>query len=86
MYVMLVLALFIAFVNSCESDKKSLYLLDLYICVDEFQDYCYDIPRLTVRSAIELANSRDDILPDYTLCTVNKLNGVTASILSDGKV
>ena len=76
-------AFFISF-DLCESIKK-LYLLDLYTCVDEYEDYCNQIPRLTVRAAIELANHREDILPGYTLCTLNRSNEVT-SILSDGKV
>ena len=78
------LACFISF-DLCESNKK-LYLLDLYTCVDEYEDYCNQIPRLTARAAIELANSRDDILPGYTLCTVNRSNELVTSILSDGKV
>ena len=83
-YLLFELAFFISF-GLCESDKK-LYLLDLYTCVDEYEDYCNQIPRLTVRAAIELANNRDDMLPGYTLCTaVNRSNEVT-SVLSDGKV
>ena len=84
-HLFFVLALFfIVFIDLCESNTK-LYLLDLFTCVDEYEDYSNQIPQLTVRAAIELANSRDDILPGYTLCTVNKSNEVT-SILSDGKV
>ena len=54
--------------------------------MDEHEDYCNQIPRLTVRAAIELANNRDDILPEYILCTVNRSNELVTSILSDGKV
>ena len=83
-YLLFELAFFISF-GLCESDKK-LYLLDLYTCVDEYEDYCNQIPRLTVRAAIELANNRDDMLPGYTLCTpVNRSTEVT-SIFSHGKV
>ena len=82
--LLVALAFLISF-DLCESNKQ-LYLLDLYTCVDEYEDYCNQIPRLTVRAAIELANNRDDMLPGYTLCTaVNRSNEVT-SILSDGKV
>ena len=82
--LLFVLAFFIGLLDLCESDTN-LYLLDLYTCVDEYEDYCNHIPRLTVRATVELANSHDDILPGYTLCTVNKSNEVT-SMLSDGKV
>ena len=72
-------------VDLCDSGDNKLYLLDLYTCVDEFEDYCNQIPRKTVRAAIELANSRDDILPGYTLSTLNKLDD-DESLLVDGKV
>ena len=81
-YLLFVLTFFISFFNLCESDKK-LYLLNLYTCVDEFEDYCNEIPQLTVRATIELANTRDDILPGYTLYTVSN---EVSSILPDGKV
>ena len=83
--LLLVLAFFISLVDLCESDKQ-LYLLDLYTCVDEYEDYCNQIPQLTVRATIELANSHDDILPGYTLCTVNDRLDEVISIISDGKV
>ena len=74
-------------VNLCDSSDNKLYLLDLYTCVDEFEDYCNQIPRLTVRAAIELANTRDDILPGYTLSTLNKNKlDDDESLLVDGKV
>ena len=75
---------FFLLVDLCNSDKK-LYLLDLYICLNEFEDYCNQIPQFTVRAAIELANSRDDILPGYTLSTSKKLDD-DISMLLDGKV
>ena len=84
-YLLFVLTFFISFFDLCESDKK-LYLLNLYTCVDEFEDYCNEIPQLTVRATIELANTRDDILPGYTLCTVSNELDEVSSILSDGKV
>ena len=38
--------------------------------MEEFEDYCSPlIPQLTVRAVTELANTRDDILPGYTLST-----------------
>ena len=77
------LALFI--VDLCESSDNQLYLLDLYTCVDEFEDYCNQIPRSTVRAAIELANTRNDILPGYTLSTLSRLDD-DESLLLDGKV
>ena len=72
-------------VNLCDSSDNKLYLLDLYTCVDEFEDYCNQIPRLTIRAAIELANSRDDILPGYTL-SKTELDDDNESLLVDGKV
>ena len=83
MQLLLILAFFV-FVDLCDSDKR-LCLLDLYTCVDEFEDYCNQIPRFTVAAAAELANSRDDVLPGYTLCTLNKLDD-SLSLISDGKV
>ena len=84
-YLLVLLAFFISLLDLCESDAK-LYLLDLFTCVDEYEDYCNQIPQLTVRATIELANSRDDILPGYTLCTVNDGLDEVISITSDGKV
>ena len=81
-YLLFGLAFFISSFDVCESNKK-LYLLNLYTCVDEFEDYCSEIPQLTVRATIELANTRDDILPGYTLYTVSN---EVSSILPDGKV
>ena len=72
-------------VNLCDSSDNKLYLLDLYTCVDEFEDYCNQIPRLTIRAAIKLANSRDDILPGYTL-SKTELDDDNESLLVDGKV
>ena len=79
----LLLALFV--VDLCDSSNKSIYLLDLYTCVEEFEDYCGHIPRLTVRAVTELANLRDDILPGYTLSTLNKLDH-NKSLSADGEV
>ena len=76
---------FFLFVDLCKSDNKKLYLLDLYTCLNEFEDYCNQIPQFTVRAAIELANSCDDILPGYTLSTSKKLDD-DISMLLDGKV
>ena len=71
-------------VDSQDNDKR-LYLLDLYTCVDEFEDYCSGIPRWTIRAAIEIANNRSDILPGYILSTLNKLDD-NKSVLYDGEV
>ena len=83
MQLLLILAFFV-FADLCDSDKK-LCLLDLYTCVGEFEDYCNQIPRFTVAAAIELANSRDNVLPGYTLYTLNRLDDAL-SLISDGKV
>ena len=72
-YLLVLLAFFISLLDLCESNTK-LYLLDLFTCVDEYEDYCNQIPQLTVRATIELANSRDDILPGYTLNNNNNNN------------
>ena len=79
----LLLALFL--IDLCDSSNKTIYLLDLYTCVEEFKDYCSDIPRLTVRAVTELANTRDDILPGYTISTLNKLDN-DRSLSADGEV
>ena len=79
------LAFFINLVDLCESDTK-LYLLDLFTCVDEYKDHCNQIPQMTVKVTIELANSRDDILPGYTPSTVNDGLDEVISITLDGKV
>ena len=67
-----VLTLFVAFSSLCDAtdgDDRPLYLLDLYDCIDDYEDYCHNIPEFTVHAAIELANNRTDILPGYTLHT-----------------
>ena len=64
---------------------KKLYLINLYTCVDEFEDYCDRIPQWTVRAAIGLANDCSDILPGYTLST-NKDHYRNRSLLLDGEV
>lgn len=79
----------------CGGDKR-LYLFDLYACVDEYEDYCHQIPQWTVRAATELANDRDDILPGYTLSTLNRSSDccpnrlrdccLNSSVLLDGEV
>ena len=73
------------FVRLCDSSNNNIYLLDLYTCVEEFEDYCGHIPRLTVRAVTELANTRDDILPGYTLSTLKKLDD-DKSLSIDGEV
>ena len=74
------------FVHLCDSSNKNIYLLDLFTCVEEFEDYCSPlIPQLTVRAVTELANTRDDILPGYTLSTLNKLDD-DKSLSADGEV
>ena len=70
---------------SCSSDEK-LYLIDLYACVDEFEDYCHQIPEWTVRAAIGLANDCNDMLPGYTLSILNKDFYPNKSLILDGEV
>ena len=65
---------------------KILYLVDLYACVDEFEDYCHQIPEWTVRTAIGLANDCSDILPGYTLMSTNEDFYRDKSLISDGEV
>ena len=70
-----------------DGSNKRLYLVDLYTCVDEFEDYCHHIPYWTVRAAVGLANDCDDILPGYTLSTPHEdfvLEG--NSLIKDGEV
>ena len=68
MDVRIVLTLFVA-VTLCDGDDRPLYLLDLYDCIDDYEDYCHNIPEFTIRAAIELANNHTDILNGYTLHT-----------------
>jgi len=75
MYTREVLTLLI-FVSLCgeslcdgDDSDRPLYLLDLYDCVSDYEDYCHNIPEFTIRAAIELANNRTDVLPGYTLHT-----------------
>ena len=67
-----VLALLVAVSRLCNGDDRPLYLLDLYDCIDDYEDYCHNITEFTVRAAIELANNCTDILPGYTLHTPSK--------------
>ena len=71
--------------GSYGSDKR-LYLVDLYACVDEFEDYCHHIPEWTVRAAIGLANDCNDMLPGYTLSTLSKDFYPNKSLVLDGEV
>ena len=66
----------------CDSNKK-LYLLNLYTCVEEFEEYCHQIPQFAVQAAAEVANNCADLLPEYTIYS-SALN-VTRSVTS-GKV
>jgi len=70
-------------VSLCGGDADHpLYLLDLYDCIDDYEDYCHDIPEFTIRAAIELANNRKDILPGYILHTSNATSSPVGSIKS----
>ena len=64
-----VLTLLLAAVSLCDGDDRPLYLLDLFDCIDGYEDYCHYIPEFTIRAAVELANNHTDILPGYTLHT-----------------
>ena len=75
--------------GSCVSDKKKLYLIDLYACVNEFEDYCHQIPEWTVRAAIGLANDSSDVLPGYELYASRDFYPdfyPNKSLVSDGEV
>ena len=63
----------------CDSRKK-LYLLNLYTCVEEFEEYCHQIPQFAVQAATEVANNCTDLLPEYTIYS-SALN-LTRSIAS----
>ena len=80
-----VLLLMFLLSGSCVSDKK-LYLIDLYACVDEFEDYCHQIPEWTVRAAIGLANDSSDVLPGYALYALSRDFYPNKSLVSDGEV
>ena len=82
MKVGVLLTLLYAF-DLCDSSKKPLYLLDLYTCVEEFEEYCHQIPRLTIQAAAEAANNCTDLLPEYTIYT-SALN--IARSIASGKV
>jgi len=70
-------------VSLCGGDADHpLYLLDLYDCIDDYEDYCHNIPEFTIRAAIELANNRKDILPGYILHTSNVTSFPVGSIKS----
>ena len=49
--------------------NKKIYLLDLYTCVEEFEEYCHQIPRFSVQAAAEVANNCTNLLPGYTIYT-----------------
>ena len=85
MKVQLLSLMFLLTSGSCGSDKK-LHLIDLYACVDEFEDYCHQIPEWTVRAAIGLANDCSDILPGLTLSSLSKDLYPDKSLVSDGEV
>lgn len=79
--------LLLVFLLAGSYGRKTLYLVDLYVCVDEFEDYCHEIPQWTVRAAIGLANHCDDILPGYTLSSSRKyFRPGNRSLLEDGEV
>ena len=63
----------------CDSRKK-LYLLNLYTCVEEFEEYCHQISQFAVQAATEVANNCTDLLPEYTMYS-SALN-LTRSITS----
>jgi len=83
MDVKTVLTLCIA-VSLCDGDDcpSQLYLLDLYDCIDDYEDHCHNIPEFTIRAAIELANNRTDILPGYTLHSPSNATSSVGSIKS----
>ena len=63
-----VLLILLYTLDSSDGNKK-LYLLDLYTCVEEFDEYCHLIPRFTLQSVAELANNCTTMLPGYTVYT-----------------
>ena len=86
---MKLLSLIILLASLCDSrgdSDRKLYLVDLYACVDEFEDYCHQIPEWTVRAAIALANDCSDMLPGYTLSTLSKDFYPNKSLVLDGEV
>ena len=84
MEVELLLLVFL-FTGSC---GKTLYLVNLYTCVYEFEEYCHEMPLWAVQAAIGLANDCDDILPGYNLSSLtNKgYRSENRSLLQDGEV
>ena len=70
------------------SCSKTLYLVNLYTCVYEFEEYCHKIPQWAVQAAIGLANNCDDILPGYNLSYLANENSRSEnrSLLQDGEV
>ena len=79
--------LLLVFLLAGSCGRKTLYLVDLYICVDEFEEYCHEIPQWAVRAAIGLANHCNDILPGYTLSSSRKyFRPGNRSLLEDGEV
>ncbi|XP_065917375.1 gamma-aminobutyric acid type B receptor subunit 2-like isoform X2 [Dysidea avara] len=85
MDVRTVLTLFVA-VSLCDGDGRPLYLLDLYDCIDDYEDYCHNIPEFSIQAAIELANNRTDILPGYTLYTPLNYASVPVGSVRSGEV
>jgi len=87
MDVKTVLAFLAAFISLCCGDADyPLYLLDLYDCIDDYEDYCHNIPKFTIRAAIELANNRKDILPGYILHTSNATSHFPVGSIKSGEV
>ena len=68
------------FVHLCDSSNKNIYLLDLFTspCLEEFEDYCSPAAYSAIDRSSS-ANTRDDILPGYTLSTLNKLDDKSLS-------
>ena len=82
MRIRVLLVLLYAF-DLCDGNKK-LYLLDLYTCVEDFEEYCHRIPQFTVQAAAEVANNDcTDLLSEYTIYT-SGLN--TTRPITSGKV
>ena len=81
MKIEVLLVLLYAF-GLCDGNKK-IYLLDLYTCAEEFEEYCHQIPRFAVQAAAEIANNCTNLLPEHTIYT-STLN--TTKSIGSGKV